>query len=89
MKNNERRNIISSIQKNLKDMQEEAQSYIDKNHASLPPICKARHYLIQSLSKNGLTEIPSMFSPNSQSPKVLASQKTLEPNIQRTSVYNL
>ena len=89
MKNNERRNIISSIQKNLKDMQEEAQTYIDKNHATLPPICKARHYLIQSLSRNGLSEVPSIFSPRNQSPRILSSQKSLETSTQKTTVYNL
>lgn len=56
----DKQNIVATIQKNMKIMQEEAQNYIDKHHTNLPPLCSARHYLFHSLSKrNTLEAVPS------------------------------
>lgn len=52
MKPQDKKNIISAIQHNLKEMQHQAQRYLDKHHTNLPPICSARHYLFHSLNLN-------------------------------------
>lgn len=55
MRQTEKRNIITTIQNNLKEMQMEAQQFLEKHHtATLPPICSGRHYLFHSLAASTL-----------------------------------
>lgn len=66
MKKYDQRSIISSIQKNLKSMREEAQNYLRKHqNSNLPPICKARHYLMHSFANSNQADLSPLFSPSS------------------------
>lgn len=71
---------ISRIQANLKEMKEEVNEYLKKsNNETIPPILRARHYLILTCINTSTPETKNHSKETLQIIKDLSSEKLGNP----------